>query len=204
MDVGAGAGELGAAHDDRQARVWGVDPDKRVRQNRNVDVPVVGTLQQAVLPKEHFDLACSCFVFEHLAEPLDALNIICDCLKPGGKLLILTVNRYHYCCYLNQLLPAFLTKRLVNRAEEDIFPVYYRFNNPLGIAGQVRRSRFGPKTTVEICLQEGLLHTRMAITRFISRMYSVVVNSTERLQWLRAGLIVEITKEQAAEPIHPS
>jgi SAM-dependent methyltransferase len=194
-DLGAGAGKFVPPRRQRRAEIWGVDSDPRVKNNLNVDVAQVGKIEDMTFADDFFDVICSRFVFEHLSDPVEALNRIYPWLKPGGKVLILTVNNWHYYSYLGRWFPQRLASRLAGRSQIDTFPTYYAFNNPWRIPHQVARSRFGPEAKVRIILCEKFLYSSLAILRLLSRIYSLMVNACDDLRWLRAGLIVEITKK---------
>jgi SAM-dependent methyltransferase len=72
------------------------------------------------------DLLTNRWVAEHLKNPEKALAEFHRTLKPGGRLLIRTTNRWHYISLFSLLAPMRL-KRVMS--EVNIFPTYYRFND---------------------------------------------------------------------------
>lgn len=77
--------------------VWGLEPDPSI-------VPDPGTffnyqnasMETAQLPANHFDLAFSFMVMEHVETPVEYMKKVSACLKPGGEHIFITVNARHY------------------------------------------------------------------------------------------------------------
>ncbi len=194
LEVGAGTGLLSPDRRYRQAFITGLDPDPRVKNNPHIDRACVATLEKAQFPPERFDVICCRFVFEHLADPAAALNILHDWLKPGGTLLILTVNALHYYCWLGKHIPQRWAESITGRKETDIFPTYYRFNNPLTLKHIIHRSRFSSAAKISLFLCEKYLYAGPLWMRAAAAAYSLIVNSCPAFRLLRAGLIVKIDK----------
>jgi SAM-dependent methyltransferase len=94
IDVGCGGGAL---LERMQAFGWeveGVEVDATaVQAARARGVKVAqGTLEQQVLPSDHFDAVHSSHVLEHLHDPLALLREACRILRPGGTLIVATPN----------------------------------------------------------------------------------------------------------------
>ncbi len=73
---------------------WGVEPSQwAVDQAQARDLHVVqGTLDTAGLPKAHFDVVTMWDVIEHLTDPREALDQAYRLLKPGGLLVVHTID----------------------------------------------------------------------------------------------------------------
>jgi SAM-dependent methyltransferase len=113
--------------------VAGLDPDESsLREHRDPLLALSCGLAEA-LPyvDDTFDLICSSWVLEHLAEPQRAFVEVARALRPGGHFIFLTPNVRHPLLVLNRAL-SWTQGRLVDwaygRAEEDIFPALYRAN----------------------------------------------------------------------------
>lgn len=193
LELGAGTGGLAPNREYRKAKVWGVDPDERIKENKNIDQCKIGMIEDVDFDKESFDLICSRFVFEHIKDPVKILNHLYPWLKEDGKCVILTVNRLHYYCW-HGCLPKSWAQKITGRLAEDIFHTHYQFNNPFQIKHLVAQSKFGPNAKVHIAHCEKYLYTSLPAIRFFSRMYSLLVNSIPFLKYYRAGLIITITK----------
>jgi SAM-dependent methyltransferase len=107
MPVGAAAFNIGAGANwscdlervrTRAGRLVGVvDPSDRIRHSMRVDERYQQSLEQfAPGHPGEFDLAFSVFVVEHVADPDGFARSAAQVLKPGGTLMGLTVNKWHY------------------------------------------------------------------------------------------------------------
>jgi SAM-dependent methyltransferase len=99
LNVGAGANRSGdlARVRQRAGRLVGIDPSDRIHENTQVDERYQQTLEQfATGHPGEFDLAFSVFVLEHVADPDGFAAAAARVLKPGGSLMGLTVNKWHY------------------------------------------------------------------------------------------------------------
>jgi SAM-dependent methyltransferase len=79
-----------------------------------------------------FDLVVSHSVFEHLEKPDRVFEEIRRVLRPQGKLIFTTPNKYYYSCIIARLLPFRLKdlymQTVFGEDSYDHFPVYYRAN----------------------------------------------------------------------------
>ena len=137
LDVGGGHAifpdNAGLAHElaSRCTRVVAVDPSENVHKN-----PYAGERVQSLLeayhPTEPFDLATMRMVVEHVAAPADFVGALARMVKPGGAVVVFTVNRRSPITLLSWLIPFKLhhpIKRLFwGGEEEDTFPVQYLMN----------------------------------------------------------------------------
>lgn len=81
----------------RAALLVAVDPSPRVADNRDADERHQLTLED--FSPHHagrFDVAFAVFVVEHVSAPVAFTRAAAEVLKPGGVLLALTVNQWHY------------------------------------------------------------------------------------------------------------
>lgn len=89
LSVGSSTGaEL--EHISRFASVVGIDIDKHAVEyckQRNLNV-IHDDILSSNLPSESFDIVVAMDVLEHIEDDKNALRIMCQLLKPGGKLLI--------------------------------------------------------------------------------------------------------------------
>ena len=100
LNIGAGAnrsGDMSRRAGVVQCRLVGVDPSARIHAQLAGRRAVSAELEQfAIGHAGEFDLAFSVFVLEHVADPDGFATPCCAVLKPGGTLMGLTVNKWHY------------------------------------------------------------------------------------------------------------
>jgi len=99
LNIGAGADRSGHLPRirARAGRLVGIDPSERIHDNATVDERHQLTLEQfAPSHQSEFDVAFSVFVLEHVADAPGFTAACSTVLRPGGVLMGLTVNRWHY------------------------------------------------------------------------------------------------------------
>jgi SAM-dependent methyltransferase len=154
LDIGCGRGigrhpefqQVIRAHADE---LWGVEPDETAIPAPGVfDEHRHALMEAADLPAEHFDLAYSCMVMEHVADPDVFMQAVHRCLRPGGVYLFATPNRRHYFTRTAALLHALRLDELVLRVikrhtvDDYHYPVQYRFNRERQINACAERLGF--------------------------------------------------------------
>lgn len=84
-----------------------------------------------------FDLVTANMVVEHLDDPGVQFREIARVLRAGGVFLFHTPNASSYIVRIARLLPDRLKKQLIwfleRRAEEDVFPTFYRANTSAAV-----------------------------------------------------------------------
>ena len=134
LDAGCGSGRVFQYHFDEHQRprlIVGVDMTDEPRANRNIDAAARADLGALPFRDASFDVIISSHVAEHLTQPERVFRELARVLKPGGRLLILTPNRWHYVTLSAALLPhSFHLRYNQSRGVDahDIFPTVYRAN----------------------------------------------------------------------------
>ncbi|MGB3831934.1 MAG: class I SAM-dependent methyltransferase [Mesorhizobium sp.] len=197
LDLGAGAGIVSQMNfRGHAARICGVDLDRRVEQNPFLDEGRVADGQSIPYPDAVFDIVFSDNVLEHLAEPVKVFAEVRRVLKPGGRFLFKTPNKWHYMPLISALTPHSFHRwvnRKRGRAEEDTFPTHYRANS----RGSVRRLAAATGFEVEtVELIEGRPeYLRIPpLTYVFGIVYERIVNSASLLQGLRVVLVGTLRK----------
>lgn len=194
LDAGCGSGRVFQyAFDDAQrpARIVGVDMTDEPAGNRNIDDAARADLAALPFRDDVFDIAISSHVAEHLVQPEVVFGELARVLKPGGRLLILTPNRWHYVTISSALLPhrfhlSFNRSRGVD--VHDIFPTVYRANT----AARLRSLYAGAGFEVEQLYQ---FETEPEYLAFSLPTYALgvgferVVNRFDALKHLRVNLL---------------
>ena len=185
LDLGAGAGIV-PQMDFRglAARTCGVDQDERVRENPFVDEGKVGVGEDIPYEEESFNVVIADNVLEHLDDPESVFTEVARVLKPGGRFLAKTPNRWHYVALIARVTPHRF-HRLINglrgRKGEDTFPTRYRVNTP---ADLTRYARLAGLRVRRVVLAEGRPEYMRInpLSYAIGCLYERAVN---RLPWLR-------------------
>jgi ubiquinone/menaquinone biosynthesis C-methylase UbiE len=92
-------------------------------------------LNRIPLRSDFFDFITCGMVVEHLSDPSSSIRELARLLKPGGILMIHTVNLHGYATQLariSKIIPHRLRRQMIScltrREEDDIFPTFYRMN----------------------------------------------------------------------------
>lgn len=102
LDVGCGGGLLSEAMARESAIVTGIDLSEAVIQVAKqhaekkrilVDYQCINVETIVKIQKEQFDIVTCMEMLEHVPDPVAILKACADCLKPGGKLFVSTLNR---------------------------------------------------------------------------------------------------------------
>lgn len=101
LDVGCGGGLLSEAMADRGARVTGLDASAAALQTARAHATltgvkvqyVQGTVEEFVHDGRRFDAVTCMELLEHVPDPESVLRSCASLLRPGGDLVLSTVNR---------------------------------------------------------------------------------------------------------------
>jgi SAM-dependent methyltransferase len=96
-------------------------------------------------PERSFDVVLSSFTLEHFAEPASALSNLRRWIRPGGSLVITTVNRRHPFVAVYLGLPDGPRRRiqpLVKATAADAHPLVGACNDPAGIRAALEDAGF--------------------------------------------------------------
>lgn len=100
--------------------------------NRSAPFGVRGDIGRLPFANGHFDMVISRSVIEHLEDPPQVFREFARVLRPGGKVVIITPNKYDYVSVIASLTPyrvhRFLVSRIFQVPEDDVFPTLYRAN----------------------------------------------------------------------------
>jgi ubiquinone/menaquinone biosynthesis C-methylase UbiE len=132
------------------AEVVGIDLDTVLEtSNQRQPFGIRGDLSRLPFPSGHFDVVISRSVIEHLEDPSQVFREFCRVLRPGGKVILVTPNKYDYVSVIAAITPYRLHRALVSRifnvSEDDVFPTLYRANTISSIRKQLMASGFVQK-----------------------------------------------------------
>jgi len=98
------------------------------------------------MESESIHLVVSRSVVEHLLQPKEVFRELHRVLKPQGRFIFLTPNRWDYASLAALAIPnrlhPMLVRRLTDRKESDTFPTFYRANTSRAIRRLARQSGF--------------------------------------------------------------
>lgn len=173
----------------QQMYVVGIDCHASVKDNPFCDAKLVGDLSDLPFADASFDLIHCRWVFEHLAHPLLAFKEFSRTLKPGGRLLALTPNLFHYATFGAWLTPQWF-HQLWWRGEYDAFPVRYRANCPATLRRLAEKAGFRVE---HLTLIEGPPHylTGHRAAYLAGVLYERFVNASPHLAWLRQRILLD-------------
>jgi len=115
----------------RCRRLVGLDPSDNVQEN-----PFLHDRAQCLLQDfrtdEQFDLITARMVVEHVSDPPTALATLARLAKPGGRVVIYTVEKLSPVTFISAVTPIgfhHAVKKLLWEADErDTFPTVYKMN----------------------------------------------------------------------------
>jgi 2-polyprenyl-3-methyl-5-hydroxy-6-metoxy-1,4-benzoquinol methylase len=138
LDVGGGSAifpsnpNLARTLADRCKRLVVVDPSSNANENPFAHERCQSFLEELEGYSGRFTLATARMVAEHVAHPERFIAKLGQVLKPEGKAVIYTVNRWAPMTILSGCTPMpvhhFVKKRLWGAEEKDTFPVTYLMN----------------------------------------------------------------------------
>ena len=122
---------------DRCQLLVGVDPDTNIEDNLVVHQKARTTIEK-FRSDYTFDLITMRMVAEHISNPEETARVLAQLVKPGGRVVIYTVNKNAPLAVLARVIPFKLhhaIKRFFWRTEErDTFPVVYAMNTSKELA----------------------------------------------------------------------
>jgi len=117
--------------------------------NRCAPFGVRGDLGKLPFPSGHFDMVISRSVVEHLEDPPQVFREFSRVLRPGGKVVVITPNKYDYVSLIASITPYSFHRSIVSRIfkvpEDDVFPTLYRANTLSAIRRAFTTAGFVPK-----------------------------------------------------------
>lgn len=193
LDAGCG-GERGVSTHAPvdQMTIIGADMDPAVGNNPFCDAAVLASVSLVPFRDDTFDLIHCRWVLEHVAEPLETFRQFARVLKPGGRLLAMTPNVYHYAS-----IGARLTPHAVHRwwwgEHYDPFPTHHRANS----RGALKRLCGAAGLQAEAVLTVERPPRFLAKIPFAFRLgvcYERIVNRFDICAWMRQTLVLDAVK----------
>lgn len=148
LDAGCGRRSALTGYRGRIRRFVGIDiHEPRAGSLPHLDsfalVDVCG--ESSGLPEGSFDVVLSSFTVEHFAAPTRAFENLRRWLRPGGRIVLTTVNRRHPFVALYLGIPAWLQRRLqplLKASAADAHPLVGICNDPARIRAELEAAGF--------------------------------------------------------------
>ena len=198
LEIGAGSGAGTQIYSPLRGVVGcliGIDVDPAVGTNPHLDMGVVADASRLPFPDESFDLVFHRTVAEHFEEPASAIKECARVLRPGGKLVFLTPNRWYYPMIVARLTPTWFHRFWIGhvlhrRADHEIFPTFYRANTRRTIATLLRHAGLSGRIS--------MLRTRPGYLAFFLPVMLLGIAWEQAIERfvpaLRGRLLVEATR----------
>ncbi len=187
------------------AWVVGIDLESTLEtDNHAVPFGVRGDVGTLPFSANSFDLVISRSVVEHLEYPERVFREFFRVLRPGGKVIIITPNKYDYVSLIAALTPYWLHRSLVSKifqvSEDDVFPTLYRANTISAI-----RKALCAAGLVEIELET--INHYPAYLMFSPVLFRIGVLyerlTSLQLFWSLRGSLLCVSEKPAIRPLEP-
>ena len=197
LDLGAGAGIIPEMNfRDCVRQVHGLDPDQRVLVNPFLHLASVGFGDDIPCLDESVDCVIADNVLEHLDNPARVFREVARVLKPGGRFLFKTPNKFHYMPAIAMFTPTrfhqFVNQKR-GREIEDTFPTRYRANSKRQVSKLASESGLTVTRIERIEGRPEYLRFSM-VTYLLGWLYERIVNISPIFEGLRLVLIGELRK----------
>ena len=174
--------------------IMGIDIDSKVHNNPFCDETMVCDLSKDLSFEDaSFDLIYCSWVIEHLENPGKSFCEFARILKPGGHVLVLTPNIFHYAMVAARITPYWFHLWWLRSREGEHFPTYYRANSRHKLHHLCEEAGLQIK---RLELIEGWPHylIRYWPLFLCGVLYERIVNITPKLEWMRQKIILEAQK----------
>jgi len=151
LDVGGGKSpfphnpQLARQLADKVATLTVVDPSENVRGNPYAHEVMQCALEDLDAP-HRYDVITMQMVVEHVADPGAFVCALSQLLRPGGRVLLITVPKWNVTSVIAAVTPFFLhhpiKKLFWGGSSEDTFPTVYRMNSERQLREHFRQCGF--------------------------------------------------------------
>lgn len=172
----------------------GLDIDEAVKQNEALAEAHVYDGYVFPLPDSHFDAGVSIWVNEHIEHPEIHCREIYRVLKPGGRYIFNTPNKYHYASMIACFTPHWFHVLVANRVRNlpkthhEPHPTFYRFNSRKQC--RLLLGQAGLEMEILMLTEMSPYYLRFSRIAYLAGVaYERVVNSTNLLENLRRNIL---------------
>lgn len=192
----------------RAGLVVGCDLDPHLKRHETIRHLVLANAERLPFASSSFDLVTASMVAEHLEHPERVFEEVARVLRPGGKFVVFTPNKWNYAMLLSRLTPhAFHLwyKRVafyLNRGEwrdfeDDVFPTFYRANSARLLRELSQRAGLSVVRLDHLALAHSFGFVRPLY--ILSLLYERLIDRLG-LHGLKADLLAVLEKKREALP----
>jgi len=179
------------------AEVFGIDLEPSLdTRNQNSPFGIRADLEHIPFASNQFDLVISRSVIEHLHDPATVFKEFHRILKPGGKVIFSTPNKYDYVSIIASLTPYSWHRRLASEtlqvSEDDVFPTLYRANTRSALRKHLGSAGFEERMLDAI--NHYPVYLMFSPTLFRLGIVYERITSLNLLKWLRGTLLCVFEK----------
>lgn len=150
------------------------------------------------LPDKSVDLVVSRSVLEHLSAPAEVFVELHRILKPGGRFVFLTPNRWDYASLAALAIPnrlhPMLVRWLTDRDEGDTFPTFYRANTDRSLRRLAQQCGFGVES-INYLNQYPEYFRKIPPLFLLGVAYERLTSRNERLGFLRGWILGTLVRD---------
>ena len=175
----------------KDMHIVGVDIDPSVHNNPTSDETVEHDLSKTFpFEDDSFDLIHCRWAIEHFENPEKTFCEFARILKPGGKLICLTPNVYHYAVIAARITPFWFHHWWRGDETGEAFPTYYRGNSPMKLRQLCKNAGL---EIINLKVMEGApgYLTRCWPLFLCGVFYERIINSTPLFSWIRHCIVLE-------------
>lgn len=181
----------------RAKKTIGIDLDYWILDNSDIDLGVIGNINHLPLSAKSIDVVVSRWVVEHLPDAHEPFLETARVLKPKGRFIILTPNRYHYSGFITSLVPhqaqKWFVKYLLHGNPAEVYPTYYRANT----LKKLRTLAVKSGLVIEKVQMIESAPTLLGFSRFtylIGILFERILNRVYWLKGFRSAILVTFQK----------
>lgn len=177
----------------------GIDLDKGILDNSDIDYGVMGDLGRLPLVDGSMDLVVARWVLEHVSDPESFFEETSRVLKPGGHLVLLTTNLWHYFTTAVRITPIRFQRWFIHKAldrdPDEVFPTFYRANTSGRLRSLATQAGL-VEEKLEMLEDEPLILKFSTPTYLVGIAYERMVNRFEHLAGMRAVILAIFEKSE--------
>jgi ubiquinone/menaquinone biosynthesis C-methylase UbiE len=166
-----------------------------LKKHQSLNHKIRGDIKYLPLKSNTLNLITANMVIEHLQYPEEQLSEVNRVLKPGGRFIFHTPNKYGYSLLLTKWIPDSLKQKLLNflenRKAEDVFKTYYRLNTTGQIKKIIKKTGFKIE---EINYIASTPHFSKIPPLLIFELFFIRLLLSKAFKLIRPNLIVSLIK----------